>query len=49
MNEKLKQCETCKYYAADAQVCCNADSEHVADFRLKQEFCDKWENAKTNK
>ena len=46
MIEELKQCETCKYYAADEQVCCNADSEHVGDFRLKQEFCEEWEAEK---
>lgn len=24
-------------------VCCNGDSEHRADFRLKDETCEEWE------
>lgn len=57
MIEELKQCENCKHYVAtlfyaefplDTQICCNADSEHVADFRLKQEFCEKWEAKNEN-
>lgn len=29
----------CKWYYEE--VCCNGDSEHRADFRLKDETCEK--------
>ena len=31
----------CKWYYE--KVCCDADSEHRADFRLEDETCEKWE------
>ena len=36
-----RRCLNCKWYYED--VCCNGDSEHRADFRLKDETCEEWE------
>lgn len=36
-------CKTCKWYEPFCGVCCNGDSEHRADFRLKDETCEEWE------
>jgi hypothetical protein len=32
-------CEKCRWWAAEEQVCCNADSEHCADFTCPYESC----------
>lgn len=36
-----RRCLNCKWYYE--KVCCNGDSEHRADFRLKDETCEEWE------
>ena len=38
-----KCCATCKWWALTEQVCCNADSEHCADFTIARETCGGWE------
>ena len=39
-------CCTCKWYALEEAVCCNADSEHCADFRCLDDSCECWEEIK---
>lgn len=39
----MNTCKTCRWYATFEGVCCNGDSEHRADFRLKDETCEEWE------
>ena len=36
-------CCTCKWYAEYEGVCCNGESEWVADFRYLDDSCEKWE------
>ena len=35
-------CFTCEYYSEFDGVCCNADSEHCADFIDGESVCDKY-------
>ena len=34
------ECKNCIYYAEFEGVCCNADSEHCADFVLSDTSCE---------
>jgi len=36
----LKTCKDCRWW--QDEVCCNADSPHCTDFRLKDDGCDEW-------
>lgn len=38
-----KCCANCRWWAEVAEVCCNGDSEHRADFTLALDGCDEWE------
>lgn len=40
--EDKHYCCTCKHYAHEEGVCCNADSEYVADFMCMDDWCEKW-------
>ena len=42
-NEIKEYCSTCKYYAGYGSVCCNWKSEHLVDFRMLDDTCEKWE------
>lgn len=44
-NALEKLCKNCAWYAQEEGVCCNGNSEYVADFRWQDEEdgCDKWE------
>ena len=37
-------CRNCKHYAEFEGVCCNADSEWVAEFRDSDNICNEWES-----
>ncbi len=37
------KCNNCKWYAEFEGVCCNGDSEHVADFVDDESVCEVWE------
>lgn len=37
------KCKDCKYYAEFEGVCCNGNSEKVADYMDAEDWCDKWE------
>lgn len=39
----MNTCKTCRWYATFEGVCCNGDSEHRADFRLKDDRCEEWD------
>ena len=39
----LPSCGMCRWYDRYSGVCCNADSEHRADFMDGEESCDGWE------
>lgn len=39
----MKQCKNCKHYASFEGVCCNADSEHCADYINSDCCCGEWE------
>lgn len=45
--DKKKVCGTCKYHANYEGVCCNADSEYVADFTSEYFQCEQHEYAKS--
>lgn len=45
MSER-KCCGTCAYYASFESVCCNADSENVADFTNEDFQCEQHEYVK---
>lgn len=34
---------TCKWYDAYLGICCNGDSDWVADFRAPHRSCEEWE------
>lgn len=36
-------CETCRSYAEYEGVCCNPESENIADFMCPFECCEEWE------
>lgn len=42
-DEELRYCANCEHYELIEGVCCNGDSEHVADFRELDNTCEKWE------
>lgn len=39
-----RRCVNCKWRYED--VCCNGDSEHRADFRFDNDWCEEWEEKK---
>ena len=40
---KDNKCRSCKWYAMYEGVCCNSDSDHVADFMDKEDWCNEYE------
>lgn len=40
---RLSACSNCKYYTKFEGVCCNADSEHCADFVDSDSTCSQHE------
>lgn len=36
-------CRLCKWFAEETEVCVNDESDHLADFVLPDDVCDKWE------
>lgn len=37
-----RKCSNCKNYEPFSGVCCNADSEWVADFKNEDDSCPQW-------
>jgi len=35
-------CKNCIYFAKDHEVCVNSESEHCADFVVKEDTCDSF-------
>lgn len=43
VEELVRTCSNCRWYAAFEGVCCNGDSPNVADFMGAEETCEQWE------
>ena len=45
--EEEKVCGTCRYYkyetASQGYVCCNCESDYLADWTDYSDFCNEWE------
>lgn len=43
MKENKEYCCNCRWYFEFEGVCTQADSEHCADFRCLDDYCEYWE------
>ena len=39
-----KCCKNCKWHESFSCVCCNSESDYVADFTMEDDVCEKWED-----
>lgn len=40
-----KVCETCEYHDDFTYLCCNGDSEHLAEYTSPDDSCEHWKRS----